>query len=38
VVSGPSGESYTRKASALETIESIRKNAGKAEIEDETLS
>ncbi len=29
-------ESYTRKASALETVASIQKNAGSAEIDDET--
>jgi uncharacterized protein YegP (UPF0339 family) len=29
-------ESYTRKASALETIASIQKNAGGATVEDET--
>jgi uncharacterized protein YegP (UPF0339 family) len=29
-------ESYTRKASALETITSIQKNAGSAEVADET--
>jgi uncharacterized protein len=29
-------EGYTRKASALETIASIQKNAGGAAIEDET--
>jgi uncharacterized protein YegP (UPF0339 family) len=31
-------ESYTRKASALETIESIKKNAGSASLDDETAS
>ena len=31
-------ESYTRKASALETIESIKTRAGSADIEDETTS
>ena len=29
-------ESYTRKSSALETIESIKKNTGAATIDDET--
>lgn len=29
-------ESYTRKASALETIASISKNAGGAEVDDQT--
>jgi len=31
-------ETYTRKASALETIESIRKNAPGATVDDETTS
>jgi uncharacterized protein YegP (UPF0339 family) len=31
-------ESYTRKASALETIESIKKGAGSADVDDETTS
>jgi len=29
-------ETYTRKSSALETIESIKKNTGAATIDDET--
>ena len=29
-------ETYTRKASALETIESIKKSAGGASVDDET--
>jgi uncharacterized protein YegP (UPF0339 family) len=29
-------ESYTRKASALETIASIQKNAGGADVDDQT--
>ncbi len=29
-------ETYTRKASALETIASIQKNAGAASVDDET--
>ena len=29
-------ETYTRKASALETIESIKKNVGAAAVDDET--
>ena len=31
-------ESYTRKASAMETIASIQKNAGDAAIDDETTT
>jgi uncharacterized protein YegP (UPF0339 family) len=31
-------ESYTRKASALETIESIKRNAGSASLDDESAS
>jgi uncharacterized protein len=31
-------ETYTRKSSALETIESIMKNAASATIDDETAS
>jgi uncharacterized protein YegP (UPF0339 family) len=31
-------ESYTRKASALDTIASIQKNAGSASIDDETTA